>query len=292
MSCDRKFSQSRSNFYLQSFENDDNITFSANKFTKGLIHKCQIETENLSPIGWKKSKNYDDLYTLWIPENRIDYDVLDNCFNWAELCDSCVWVKLNRNTVNCFDEDILDFCICSDWNFCFGGQGGHTPIGEVEYQLKYGEGISQNDAELIEKHLHKCLFCIAGYGENLLVTTIPAISRKQNKPSWKLAQWVAEVLNADFVTVTLLEDKPQMKSLDVLEKIDTWRDIYTDDSEIEISIDKDEFYGKTVLIVDDLYQSGASMWCYAEYLKSIGASRTVGIALVKSLKDSDNKKHN
>ena len=69
----KRFSQSRSHFYLQSFKNDNDITFNTNQFTKSLIHKCQSEIEDLSPTGWKKSKKYDDLYNLWIPDNRIDY---------------------------------------------------------------------------------------------------------------------------------------------------------------------------------------------------------------------------
>jgi phosphoribosylpyrophosphate synthetase len=46
---------------------------------------------------------------------------------------------------------------------------------------------------------------------------------------------------------------------------------------------------KTVLIVDDLYQSGTSIWAYAEYLKFLGASKVFAIVSVKSLKDSDNQ---
>ena len=45
---------------------------------------------------------------------------------------------------------------------------------------------------------------------------------------------------------------------------------------------------KTVLIVDDLYQSGASMWTYAKYLKSMGANKVIGLVAVKSQRDSDN----
>lgn len=291
MSYNNKFNQSRSHFYLQSFENEDSFSINASKFTRNLIHRCQKEIEGLSPTGWKKSKKFDDLYNLWIPNNRIDYCVLDNFFEWAEVCHSCVWVKLNKNTKDYFDEDSLDFCICSDWNFNFDGKSGRTVIGEVEYNFKYCGKISEDDIKLIEHYLNKCLFCISGYDDNILVTTIPAITEKQNKPSWELAHCIATALDTDFLTITLLNDKPQMKSLDVSEKIKIWRGIYADNRQIDMSVDSDEIDGKTVIIVDDLYQSGASMWCYAEYLKSMGALNVLGISLVKSLKDSDNKSH-
>lgn len=41
-------------------------------------------------------------------------------------------------------------------------------------------------------------------------------------------------------------------------------------------------------MVDDLYQSGATMWEYAKFLKSLGAICVFGIVCVKSLRDSDN----
>lgn len=291
MSYNYKFKQKRSFFYLTSFENDENITLVTNKFTKKLIRRCQYEIENLSPTGFKKSKNYNDLYTLWIPNDRINFDILDDFIEWAIACNSCVWVKLNRYTMDHFEEGVLDFCICSDWNFNFDGVSGHTEIGNVEYRLKYVGNISEDDIKIIEEYLNKCLFCINGYDDdidNILITTIPATVEKQNKPSWKLAEYVADSLNAAFLTATLFRDKPQMKALSVSDKIKSWRKIYAD-NQVELSIDIDSLNGKTVIIVDDLYQSGTSMWCYAEYLKSVGVSHILGIAMVKSLKDSDNQ---
>ena len=47
--------------------------------------------------------------------------------------------------------------------------------------------------------------------------------------------------------------------------------------------------GKTIVVVDDLFQSGASMWCYSEYLKRMGAKHVLGLVCVKSLRDTDNQ---
>jgi len=47
--------------------------------------------------------------------------------------------------------------------------------------------------------------------------------------------------------------------------------------------------GKSVLIVDDLYQSGVSAWSLARFLKSRGARRVYGLACVKSWRDTDNQ---
>ena len=80
---------------------------------------------------------------------------------------------------------------------------------------------------IIEQYLKKCLACIADSFDDVLVTTIPAVAEKQNKPSWTLAQFVANELDVDFFATTLLNDKPQMKSLDVTAKVEIWRKIYS-----------------------------------------------------------------
>ncbi len=45
---------------------------------------------------------------------------------------------------------------------------------------------------------------------------------------------------------------------------------------------------KDVIIIDDLYQSGVTMWTVAQLLKESGANRVLGLACVKSLRDTDN----
>ncbi len=47
--------------------------------------------------------------------------------------------------------------------------------------------------------------------------------------------------------------------------------------------------GKDVIIIDDLYQSGFTMWTVAKLLKQNGAKTVLGLACVKSLRDTDNQ---
>lgn len=46
--------------------------------------------------------------------------------------------------------------------------------------------------------------------------------------------------------------------------------------------------GKSVLIIDDLYQSGVTAWSLAKFLKSQGAREVYALACVKSWRDTDN----
>lgn len=47
--------------------------------------------------------------------------------------------------------------------------------------------------------------------------------------------------------------------------------------------------GKSVILIDDLYQSGSTMWTVAKLLKKKGAKRVLGLACVKSWRDTDNQ---
>jgi predicted amidophosphoribosyltransferase len=46
--------------------------------------------------------------------------------------------------------------------------------------------------------------------------------------------------------------------------------------------------GKTILLVDDLFQSGASIWALARAARKAGAIRVCGLVSVKARRDTDN----
>jgi hypothetical protein len=52
---------------------------------------------------------------------------------------------------------------------------------------------------------------------------------------------------------------------------------------------RDSVKGKTILIIDDLYQSGVSVWSLAKFLKENGAREVYALACVKSWRDTDNQ---
>ena len=84
---------------------------------------------------------------------------------------------------------------------------------------------------------------------------------------------------------TLQIDKPEMKAQSFDNKIRIWRDIFVN-NRLEFS---SNIWGANILIIDDLYQSGASIWCFAKYLKECWNARAViAITLVKALKDGGN----
>lgn len=102
--------------------------------------------------------------------------------------------------------------------------------------------------------------------------------------AWQMAEAMSRQLNFSFIAPTLNCDKPQMKQLTVEDKIAIWKEIYDNNNVVLNS----HVRGKNIIVVDDLYQSGATIWEYAKYLKKMGAKQVCGIVCVKSLRDSDN----
>ena len=287
-----EYKQTRSKFWLKVFDNEDNITISTNSMLMDLVECVSRELVDSSPTGWRKSQNYDDVYNLWIPNDSMDWDSLEALKAWAQQANRHIWLGTNRNTAGFFNGNEVAICIAADWNFDIQTQR-RTEVGNAEYQLKYqyqkgllSKEAAQKCANTLATAILDCVDCLPFDLDNFVVTTIPAVKEKQNKLAWKLARFVAERVEVSFVALTLLEDKPQMKEQSVEDKINIWRTILADETKLLFS---ESVKGKNVLIIDDLYQSGASIWCLAEYLKEKCAAKTiVAITSVKALKDGDN----
>lgn len=295
----RGYTKYRSNLYLKVYDNEDDYTnVLANTMTKQLIDDLAPELVECSPIGWKESKNYKGIFTLWIPSNCMDWNVLDYVESWAQQANQHIWLGLNKHTEEFFVGDEVDYCLAADWNFDIENysiqEQQHTSLGEAEYQLKYNlpkRLINKEDvhqyASLLTTAVLDCIACLPINLSNFVVVSIPATEEKQKKLAWKLAKHIAKKIERPFIKATLKSEKPQMKEQTVEDKVRIWRKIFCDEDMLDFS---DDILGANILIIDDLYQSGASIWCFAEYLKECCDARTViAITPVKALKDGGNK---
>lgn len=280
----------RSSFWIRIYKNDDNsLSLLTTHKISNIINICFKKLIDLSPTGWRAAKN--DNTILWIPENRLDTDVIDNFILWAEEANTHIWLGINKNIADFFVDE-LDYCIASDWNYDFNTKH-RTQVGEAEYQLKYQfpkglvcEEDRKSYAAILTNALTHCLkFLPIISQDNLMVTTIPAIKDDQQKLSWSTARYITERLNSKFLKATLIRPKMQTKSLSILQKIELWNNTFKSGI-VNLS---DDVNGNNIIIVDDLYQSGASLWTYAKYLKSLNASMVMGLVAVKSQRDSDNQ---
>ena len=286
------YSRNRSKFWLKVYEEDEYINIVSNSMVRSLMNNRIPELVNCSPTGWKPSQKYDNIYSLWIPFDRLSEHAYEEFKDWASHSSSHIWLGTNKNTRDYFRGDELDYCLASDWNVDLDTRK-RTSIGEAEYQLKYNfpkhilsEPVARQYSTELASSILSCIECLPFCFQEFCVSTIPAVRENQRKLAWQLAKHVAAVVGAPFVEATLLRAKPQMKQVAIEEKIRIWRSIYSSPSNLLLSND---LQGKDVLVIDDLYQSGASVWCYAEYLKDCcGAKSVIAISSVKALKDGDN----
>lgn len=284
-----QFKRNRSEFSVAIYENDDNsYTISTTRKYANLIKDIFPLMCMFSPTGWRESSNYPDVYNLWIPDGNLARKHIEELMAWCEQAsNNMLWLYKNRN-IEEFYEDELDYCIAMDFNFEPGA--GRTPLGEAEYQLKYrADELTKTEFEeymdSVLYEINRGLEYIPIIHENdWAVSVMPTTEDGKNKLAWHLGHELANDNELAFVDATLTMQKPQMKQISVSQKNYEWEKIYNSGNVLL----NGDIIGKNIVIVDDLYQSGVTMWQYARYLKSQGANQVWGLVCVKSLRDSDN----
>lgn len=270
------------------------INISANMMTKRLITLSFPKLIGASPTSWKLSRNWPDMYNLWIPHDRITKDIsaqLRDLIAWGEKANAHIWLGLNRKIEAFFSGNEVDFCVAADWNFDPLNKDARTQIGEAEYQLKYNLArgqLTQTDRDrygsILRAAVDSCLACLPDNRRNWYVAPIPCTESGRKKLAYELAQAIASRMNIPFIDAELAS-KPVFKNATVRERITGWRGLLSEKEDLILSMSPKD---KTILVIDDLYQSGASVWCFADFLKRMEADQVIAIVPVKALKDGDN----
>ncbi|WP_145410797.1 phosphoribosyltransferase [Paenibacillus xylanexedens] len=283
--------RSRSEFKVSIFENENGditiVTYS--KKWESFISSKHNDLVALSPKKWNMTNKGN--YSLWIPKKNLNSILLHQFVEWLHEVNSHIWLNLNKNIKDNFTDEI-DYCVAADWNISFDSKE-RTEVGEAEYQIKYQYSTGKIDeetakpyAETLANAVLKCSnYLPISDKEDVLITTIPSIENEQNKLSWAMARFIQSKIGGSFLTGTLTKEKPKTKTLTVSDKIRLWKDIYANNDNIKLSHTVEN---KVVIIVDDLYQSGASIWAFAKFLKQQGCRNVMGLVAVKSQRDSDN----
>jgi len=267
--------------YLNDFEDGARVFVMSGETYPELFEMAHADIVQKAPKGWKTNKTGNRQY-LWFPPDALDEDDLKAIDDWKDRFGHYVLIGLNRNIQDHFSDE-LDFCMALDYNYDPSAEK-RTLYGEAEYQLKYQHS---------RPHLSALQGALAAAfadlpipaGETVVITHVPASPDKCNVPR-KLARAVAKDVAVDYVDAKLLCDKSAMKGLTVAQKIPEWAKIYACAECVELDGDVG---GRTVVVIDDLYQSGATMWCFAKYLKEQRAKYVLGLPCVKSLRDTDNQ---
>lgn len=277
----RKIKRDRSQLFLVAYDNSLPYTVSVSSITARLIK------DGYSGVGndaiWTQSKYYRHLLSAFF----ATVDPVNAICDYVDSLNNFLWLGLNKFMRESFKGDELDYCAACDLNFN-PTHNTRTPLGFAENQLKYHQHeITQVQkrafGNTIMEPLVELTRHIPTIHDNCLVTVIPH-SKDSSKLAYFAGKHIADKFDLDFIDPELSCQKPKFKKLCIDEKINEWRNIYGNGF-VHFS---GEIAGKNILIIDDLYQSGASTWCLGEYLKSLGAATVSAVSIVKSMKDSDN----
>ena len=237
-----------------------------------------------APRGWRVSKGGKMKY-LWFPPGSLGTEDITRIEEWKKHFEQYVLIGLSRNIAEAFDRE-LDFCMGLSFARPSPESKERTTLGEALYQAKYQSS---------ERHLNVITTAMVEAFEflpippnekpNLMVTGVPSDASKPNFGR-ELAASVAKDRELPFTPSHLSCDKTALKNLSFMEKVKQWCDLYASGQCVTMDAD---VKGKTVIIIDDLCQSGITLWCYAMYLKNLGAKYVLGLVCVKSLRDTDNQ---
>jgi len=214
-----------------------------------------------------------------ILKNNLDADLYCSKFKgvWRGINSDEEYTKfeefVNEYNEIVFLRDNLDLSLALSMNY---DGDERTAIGELEFQAKF------NGNEEAEEQLTK--IC------NVWINKLPFLknsdyicampSSDDTKPGLP-NRIVANLKGFDFKDISdkvkwTSKDRSNKNAKSPLEKLEN-----LEQSGLEISSDID-LRGKTVLLFDDLYMSGVTMQYVAMKLKKAGASRVLGLCIVKS----------
>lgn len=239
-----------------------------------------------SRAGWEVSFN-DKTYLYFSPDrlDQIDWDNLDEALSFAGQ--DCFWPKIPGADIG---DKSLSYCVVGDYTQYPDDQNRQTDLGRAFHAAKYEHldlSVTNQYVTMLAQSICRMMSIFTGcYDPKKVVVMHIPVSRtcKETNLGYQIASQVAQMTNLPFMEAIIDCQKPQFKGLRLDEKLVAWEEIYHKG----MLIDQFPISGYDVFIVDDLYQSGTTMWAYARYLKNLGARKVFGFACVKSLRDSDN----
>ena len=193
--------------------------------------------------------------------------------NEKEYQQIAAFVEQVRDVV--FLRDTLDLSLALSMHETEPGL--RTALGEHEYQVKYQQGNKD-------------------IADDLAALTTELQQRLDELPYFKLADYVCAVPSSKPFIRKIIGSLKGFSFTDISSQI-SWdnkngslKNVETADEKLDMIqswgfrvAEGTDLKGKTVLLLDDMYQSGVTMQYIAMRLKESGAKRVFGIAIVKSL---------
>lgn len=261
----RKSGGNRKHPYRRCFAQYSGISGKCGHFKVPFLN-CTTVFEAQTGLELRKDQ-YSCGYFMYIK----DEDELKKIVDWVEKQGGLVYLN-----------DHLSLSIALGFNFYKdeNGKRVRTDLGELEYSAKY-----QKNEESIERIVEKIIETIdfiSFYKEADFVCAVPAFPSKHFDLPREIVSRVSQKISKPNITdhFEFKQEKSPLKGCNLEEKWKKWEDTGV--------LFKRNIRGKTVLLIDDLYQSGISLQYIAMKLQDAGCEEVYGLTVVKSWSDTDN----
>ena len=186
-------------------------------------------------------------------------------------------------------------CLLASFALDYDREGGapnrvHTRIGELRLRAKPYDGAPSEDTRMAADQLiQECVSFLRSMTCYEKAEAVVAMPPSKPDKLFDLPRYLAngiarEIGKADLSHhVVTVKERPPLKDTSLAEKLGAIQGT--------ISIDRGPFQGRTILLIDDLYQSGISMNYVAMELLQAGAKAVLGLACEKTCRNDDNVGH-
>jgi hypothetical protein len=206
----------------------------------------------------------------------------------SKLTDVEKWLASFSKFVVC--RDLLAVSMALDYDREGGDpKNKQTNAGQLRTRAKPYDKAATDDCYAAATHLVAMLLelvtTVEAYADTTIVVPMPPSSptKEYDLPTVLAQQLAARWSRKDgSKAIRTVKERPQLKNVDLNAKLDAIDGTF--------EIDGGMVRGEVVLLVDDLYQSGASMNYVAMKLQEAGAKAILGVAVEKTVRNDDNRK--
>lgn len=187
------------------------------------------------------------------------------------------FIKQEKNTVFLRDTLALSIALCE---YMREDGESRTELGELEYRAKY-----HGDEHAFQLLVECCIDIINRlpfYNEVKTFCAVPSSNNIELNLPTMIVRSIERTKSVEDLSRQLKWENPK-EPLKDLEREERWEALL----EANLKVDAD-LTGKTLILIDDLYQSGSTMQYLAMKLQQAGTDKILGLALVKSRRDTDN----
>ena len=181
-------------------------------------------------------------------------------------------------------RDCLSLSVAIDSNLTDNTSGQYTTMGALEYNGKNKK--DQNAINQLADTVSQVIQYLPYYKDADLICSVPPRPDKDFDLPSKVTSLVSEEVDKHDVTGGFVFNgqKSSVKSSTVNEKWNVWEDA-------QVSFQNSPTFNlnnKTIILIDDKYQSGITIQYIAMKLQQAGALEVYGLCFVKTLSDTDN----